>query len=67
MTQSALRCCGALRLGRVVVPNRTPCPVCGGTGELAFDYTAFTRYRPCDYCDGDGYLEKDDENETGTD
>lgn len=49
------------------MPSRIDCAVCGGTGELAFDYDTFTRYRLCDYCDGDGYLEKDNENEAGID
>ena len=60
---------GPARSGTLVLIDRgcSSCPVCGGQGELAFDYDTFTRYRSCDYCDGDGHLEKDDENETGTD
>ncbi len=32
-------------------PPMKPCPVCGGRG------TSFDRLRPCEACDGEGFIE----------
>lgn len=38
-----------------------PCAVCGGSGEIEFDYRSFVNVKRCDACDGLGWFEIEDE------